>query len=165
MSEFDINEGLLRQRRNLMLINIILFAINYIGITIKQAYFIGVLVKLENPNALITIIEISSIYFFIRYIQYYLKDEKALNYIKKLNNDNIEKRSYIKAKIAFCTDQLVTDYYLPPLLFLIVFSYHIEVNYYFFKQLPLYSIISLEVFLLIILYISIKRGDKRLGYS
>jgi len=196
----EMSEGFLRQRRNLIITSLILLIIDYGGIVIEKISFVGVFVKLNDPDTLKTILAMFSIYFFIRYIQYYSHNSKNFEEINILNNkkmgvffkkkaENMIKlifskeasfyhgfreeqsfytalkkskwkikidldkdnkssifikikrykfiKPYLKAKIAFSTNQLITDYYLPPMLFLITVTYHIEKNYHFFEKIAL----------------------------
>jgi len=75
-----MSEGLLRQRRNLMVVSIALFFIFVGGISIDhEITILGAKLRIANPLVLYVTLWIMYIYFFLRYIQYYFdidKDEK-----------------------------------------------------------------------------------------
>ena len=70
----DVSEGILRQRRNLLISSIILPLFFFSGAEIEKTNLLGTIIKIENP----LIIKISLvglfIYFLWRYWQYYLEE-------------------------------------------------------------------------------------------
>lgn len=67
-----MDEGIFRQRRNLMIISIVLFLISVGGISIDhEISILGAKLKIENPLVIYIIIWAMYAYFFIRYFQYY----------------------------------------------------------------------------------------------
>lgn len=76
-----MGEGLLRQRRNLIITSVLLWVMKYGGVTFTKFSFVGFDIQFKNPNVLILSIWISFAYFLFRYYQYF-SDEG----IKKLQN-------------------------------------------------------------------------------
>lgn len=66
-----MGEGLLRQRRNLMVTCILLWAMKYGGVTFTKLSLVGFDVEFKNPHALILSIWIAFAYFLYRYYQYF----------------------------------------------------------------------------------------------
>jgi hypothetical protein len=94
--------------------------------------------------------------FFFTHSDGFDKDETFYNGIKNnkwkikisLDKENKDTRlikikkckfmiPYLIAKITFSTNQLITDYYLPPILFLIAVGYYIKNKYHFFEKIAL----------------------------
>ena len=70
-----MNEGLLRQRRNLIAVCVLLWVMKYGGVTFTKFSFVGFDIAFKNPNALTTTIWIAFTYFFYRYYQYITSEE------------------------------------------------------------------------------------------
>lgn len=66
-----MGEGLLRQRRNLIIACLLLWVMKYGGVTFSKFSFVGFDVVFKNPNALILSIWIAFAYFLFRYYQYF----------------------------------------------------------------------------------------------
>ncbi len=73
-----MGEGLLRQRRNLMIASILLWIMKYGGVTFSKVSFVGFDIAFKNSNALILAIWIAFAYFLFRYYQYF-SDEGVKN--------------------------------------------------------------------------------------
>jgi len=90
-----------RQRRNLILISVLLFGIVFTGITITEINF--VFVKLNNPDHIkfLIILWVIFCYFIIRYNQYLrtIGCGKMRENIKDFTNKEIAKRIFKKSKI------------------------------------------------------------------
>ncbi len=92
----SMNEGFIRQRRNLMISSIGLFLVSIGGITLdKKISIMGA--ELQIANSLILYISIWGmyLYFFVRYFQYYLEvDDNLKDYWIK---DYIDYRATCKS--------------------------------------------------------------------
>lgn len=66
-----MGEGLLRQRRNLLITAILLWIMKYGGVTFSKVSFVGFDIAFKNPNALILSIWVAFAYFLFRYYQYF----------------------------------------------------------------------------------------------
>jgi hypothetical protein len=66
-----MGEGLLRQRRNLIIACALLWVMKYGGVTFSKFSLAGFDVVFKNPNALILSIWIAFAYFLYRYYQYF----------------------------------------------------------------------------------------------
>lgn len=66
-----MGEGLLRQRRNLIITSILLLVMKYGGVTFTKFSFVGFDIQFKNPNVLILSIWIAFAYFLYRYYQYF----------------------------------------------------------------------------------------------
>lgn len=69
-----MNEGLLRQRRNLIIVCMLLWLLKYGEINFTKVSFIGFDLTVSNPDALILTLWIAFIYFLWRYFQYFLSN-------------------------------------------------------------------------------------------
>jgi hypothetical protein len=66
-----MEEGLLRQRRNLITTCVLLWLLKYGGVTFTKFALAGFDVEFKNPDALISAIWIAFAYFLYRYYQYF----------------------------------------------------------------------------------------------
>jgi hypothetical protein len=66
-----LGDGLLRQRRNLIVTCVLLWLMKYGGVTFSKFSLAGFDVVFKNPNALILSIWIAFTYFLYRYYQYF----------------------------------------------------------------------------------------------
>ena len=66
-----MTDGLLRQRRNLIIACVLLWTMKYGGITISKILLAGFEVHLQRPEAIIQAIWIAFAYFLYRYYQYF----------------------------------------------------------------------------------------------
>lgn len=73
-----MGEGLLRQRRNLLIVCILLWFARYAGVTLNKANFAGFDVEIKNMDAMFTALWIAFAYFLYRYYQYFA-DEGVTN--------------------------------------------------------------------------------------
>jgi len=67
----DMNEGLMRQRRNLMITSAVLWVLAYGDVSIDSVTAAGISVKLVRPNAFLLALWAAFWYFLIRYYQYF----------------------------------------------------------------------------------------------
>jgi hypothetical protein len=72
-----MNEGLLRQRRNLFITSVILFVLKDAGIAISKLSFAGFEITVSNPRLLYGCLWIAFAYFFYRYYQYFTAEGLA----------------------------------------------------------------------------------------
>src|SRR6478735_9451210 len=66
-----MSEGLLRQRRNLLIVCILLWFARYAGVTLNKANFAGFDVEIKNMEAMFTALWLAFAYFLSRYYQYF----------------------------------------------------------------------------------------------
>lgn len=66
-----MSDGLLRQRRNLIVLCVLLWVMKYGGVSFTKFNLVGFDIAFKNPNALTTGIWIAFAYFFYRYYQYF----------------------------------------------------------------------------------------------
>lgn len=100
-----MNEGLLRQRRNLIIVCIFLWIMKFGGVatTFSKLSFAGLDIEFKNPDALIQTIWIAFAYFFFRYYQYFVTD--GIKVLHQVLNEVYEQRcspviqQFVKKKI------------------------------------------------------------------
>lgn len=80
-----MGEGLLRQRRNLVIISGILIVFDFTSITIDKVNLLGIHFLVGKPENLIIIAWVLWAYFLLRYYQY-LRDEPDLKIIYLLKS-------------------------------------------------------------------------------
>lgn len=66
-----MSEGLLRQRRNLLIVCILLWFARYAGVTLNKGSFAGFEIEIKNVEAMFTALWIAFAYFLYRYYQYF----------------------------------------------------------------------------------------------
>lgn len=73
-----MDDGLIRQRRNLMIISMILLFVSFAGVSIShEISLLGMIFHIDKPIMVYLTIWIMFIYFFIRFFQYYLDIDDA----------------------------------------------------------------------------------------
>lgn len=89
-----MSEGLLRQRRNLIIVCILLWLLKYGEINFTKVSFIGFDLTISNPDALILTLWIAFIYFLWRYFQYFFGDglSRFISAFKSTQNKNCNKK-------------------------------------------------------------------------
>lgn len=70
MSE-EIREGFIRQRRNLMLMSVVVFFAQYVGLEFKQLSFLGNQASIASSSSVMGFLWLLFGYWFIRYLQYF----------------------------------------------------------------------------------------------
>lgn len=87
----SMNADLLRQRRNLLIISIILISIQIAGVRLKNGIsIVGVTIEFTHPERIIWGLWILWLYFLLRYFQYF-KEENDLGIHEEMS-EWIEKR-------------------------------------------------------------------------
>lgn len=76
----DISDGLLRQRRNLLLMSIIMPLFFISGATVEKINILGTVITVNRPEVIKYSIIVLFLYFFLRYWQYY----KEETYVKDM---------------------------------------------------------------------------------
>lgn len=69
-----MSDGLLRQRRNLIIVCILLWMMKSGGVTFSKLSFVGFDIAFKNPDVVIQLIWLAFAYFFFRYYQYFATD-------------------------------------------------------------------------------------------
>ncbi|MEZ9553537.1 hypothetical protein [Vibrio sp. 10N.222.47.A9] len=78
----DISDGLLRQRRNLMLVSIAMPLFFVSGAEVEKLNILGTVIVLSNPKVVEYLLVVLFLYFFLRYWQYY-KEESYISDMKR----------------------------------------------------------------------------------
>lgn len=71
------SEGLFRQRRNLLVISLLLIFLERSGATIEGISVAGTAMKFSNPTAIYQGLWLLFFYFNVRYFQHYLDEGRA----------------------------------------------------------------------------------------
>lgn len=70
MTDNKQNEGFVRQRRNLMIVSLVLLFSEVTDLTVKKINVFGTELLIERPQAVTFVLWIAAIYWLIRYFQY-----------------------------------------------------------------------------------------------
>ncbi|APC89883.1 TPA: hypothetical protein NGU10_002906 [Vibrio parahaemolyticus] len=70
----ELSNGILRQRRNLLISSVAVFIFLALGFEITEIKFLGNSAKVNNPLAVPVLILMAHLYFTLRYWQYYLEE-------------------------------------------------------------------------------------------
>lgn len=81
----DISEGLLRQRRNLLLLSLLLPLFFISGADVKEINILGTIITVKNPSIVKASIGILFTYFLLRYWQYYKEETFVENMYRRLH--------------------------------------------------------------------------------
>lgn len=106
--EADIKQHFIKQRRNLIVISLLVLFAELLGIQVEKINFFGIESKLNNPHLIKPILWVALIYWFIRYTQYlhdlgergfkkeFFKKMDAIiarkAFKKKINSDEFKKK-------------------------------------------------------------------------
>lgn len=85
-----MGEGLLRQRRNLIITSVLLWLMKYGGISFEKISFVGFDLKFKNPHALTAAIWIAFFYFLYRFYQYF--SDEGVGNLNKVFHQAFEKK-------------------------------------------------------------------------
>lgn len=85
-----MGEGLLRQRRNLMIASILLWIMKYGGVNFSKISIVGFDLEFKNPNALILSLWIAFGYFLFRYYQYF--SDEGVKKLQSVFNEAYESK-------------------------------------------------------------------------
>lgn len=91
-----MGEGLLRQRRNLLIVCLLLWFSKYAGVDISKASIAGFDVQIKNMEALFTTLWIAFSYFLYRYYQYFASEGVKQLVVTATNALNDKCRPYIQ---------------------------------------------------------------------
>lgn len=72
LAESEIRTAFVRQRRNLIVISLVLLFAETSGISVPQLNILGIEIKLDNPNAVIYWLWGGYLYWLLRYYQFFL---------------------------------------------------------------------------------------------
>lgn len=109
-----MNEGLCRQRRNLMIVCIILWILKDGDVTFSELNIIGLNIKFKNPDAVYQFIWIAYAYFFYRYYQYF--SNEGIKSLRLVFNDAFEIkcspfiRKFVKKEIPSLDNAMLFSY-------------------------------------------------------
>lgn len=92
-----MESGLLRQRRNLIVLSCLLIVYNFADIKVKQVGLMGTSIEVGNPAALTLIIWVVWFYFFLRYYQYWSTERDANVMADLRGRTEARVRRYFKA--------------------------------------------------------------------
>ncbi|HHC6553096.1 TPA: hypothetical protein ACN33P_004836, partial [Vibrio parahaemolyticus] len=70
----ELSEGLLRQRRNLLVSSVAVFIFIALGFELTELRFLGNTAKVNNPLVVPILLMVAHLYFTLRYWQYYLEE-------------------------------------------------------------------------------------------
>lgn len=82
----ELSGGLLRQRRNLILMSLLMPLFFLSGASVNQINMFGTIIHLTNQKGINIAIFVIYVYFLWRYLQYYLEEERAKEF--QLLRDN-----------------------------------------------------------------------------
>lgn len=91
-----MSEGLLRQRRNLLLSSCLIFMITFLQVEVNQINFLGTQVAIKNPEHVGLVLLVIHTYFFLRFIQYYIDEGDIPSPLQeiRLNFEAFEKKLF-----------------------------------------------------------------------
>lgn len=84
----EIREGFIRQRRNLMIMSIVMFFAQYVGLEFKQINFLGNQAEITDSSSVIVFLWFLLWYWLVRYGEY----------LHELGNLGIRDRFFSKRK-------------------------------------------------------------------
>lgn len=94
-----MNDNLLRQRRNLILVSVVLLAFYFLDITVDRLGILGTELTVKNPSGVIVFAWFLWAYFLIRYYQY-LQAESDLGIVSSVSDQfKIRANSYVFKRI------------------------------------------------------------------
>lgn len=109
----DLSTPLLRQRRNLMIISVLMLFVDMAGAEVKKIVFSGVSITLKEPNVVVLFMFGFLIYFLYRYYLY-LSQEVGANfretYISRLNSLSHSKLQKLKNRAITGLDEYGGDF-------------------------------------------------------
>ena len=76
-SNTDLSDGLLRQRRNLLITSLLLIFLQHGGASIETLNVVGTSLKFSNPKAIYEGLWLLFFYFNLRYLQHYFDEGRA----------------------------------------------------------------------------------------
>ncbi len=101
----ELSAGLLRQRRNLILISLIMPLFFLSGASVNKINMFGTVINLESQSGINIVLFVIYFYFLWRYLQYYLVEERAKEFrlqrddkIYQIEFDLLKGLMLIKAK-------------------------------------------------------------------
>lgn len=109
-----MGEGILRQRRNLLITCVLLWVMKYGGVTFSKFSLAGFDVAFKNPDALVLSIWIAFAYFLYRYYQYF--SDEGVDKLQRVFNAALEKKcepiiqSLVKSKFPTNNDAIRYSY-------------------------------------------------------
>lgn len=71
----DMSPALLRQRRNLIIVSLIILFMVIAGAKLDKMTFLGIQMTFENPEAIVWFLKFFLIYFLYRYYLYFVQEE------------------------------------------------------------------------------------------
>lgn len=103
--EKELSVGLLRQRRNLILISLIMPLFFLSGAAVNQINMFGTVIHLQSQSGINIVLFVIFFYFLWRYLQYYLEENRAKefcflrdNKIHQIEFDYFKELMFIKTK-------------------------------------------------------------------
>lgn len=115
----DISDGLLRQRRNLLVISLLMPIFFISGASVKQINLFGTVIVLQNPEVIKYSILILFSYFFLRYWQYYKEEtyvqdmyREMKQYLYWLEHSYLKKK--VREKAGFINSELLNICFADP---------------------------------------------------
>ncbi len=97
----DMSQGFLRQRRNLLLISILVPLFYFSEASIEKVNFFGTIITLKKQELVYFLMFIFYGYFFLRYWQYYREEIHTQDIGKALKSSMFKLEMYFFRKIAF----------------------------------------------------------------
>jgi hypothetical protein len=96
--QYDLSPSLLRQRRNLMVVSLIILFMVIAGAKLDKVTFLGIQMTFENPKAIIWFLKIFLIYFLYRYYLYIIQEPDL--FLKNTFYDRLRALTWQKIQIA-----------------------------------------------------------------
>ena len=112
--EKELSAGLLRQRRNLVVISLVMPLFFLSGASINEINMFGTVIKLQSQSGVNIVLFAIYFYFLWRYFQYYLEEDRARDFIA-LRNHKIDQAEfdYLKHLMFIKTNCFEMDHYHP----------------------------------------------------
>lgn len=112
--EKELSVGLLRQRRNLILISLVMPLFFLSGASVNQINMFGTVIHLASQSGINIVLFVIYFYFLWRYLQYYLEEERAKEF-RLQRDDKIYQIEFnlLKGLMLIKADCFDFDHYFP----------------------------------------------------
>ena len=93
-NQYDISPALLRQRRNLLIVSMLLLFLKMSGAELQSISLVGLKATFKNPEAVLLFLQFFLCYFFYRYYLYIIQEPKL--FIKEIFYSQLNKYTHLK---------------------------------------------------------------------
>ena len=112
--EKELSVGLLRQRRNLILISLVMPLFFLSGASVNKINMFGTVIHLQSQSGINIVLFVIFFYFLWRYLQYYLEENRAKEFcILRDNKIHQMEFDYFKELMFVKTDCFEFEHYYP----------------------------------------------------